>query len=53
MKKLKLKDKSDVEYMYNLKLTEKQAKILSRACDIYSRLICGQDSEYRDLFEAA
>ena len=53
MKKLKLKDKSDVEYMYNLKLTENQAKILSRACDVYSRLICGQDREYQNLFEAA
>ena len=53
MKKLKLKNKSDVEYIYNLKLTEKQAKVLSRACDAYSRLICGQDSEYQNLFEAA
>jgi len=53
MKKLKLKNKPDVEYIYNLKLTEKQAKVLSRACDVYSRLICGQDREYQDLFEAA
>lgn len=43
----------DIEYKYNLKLTENQAKILSRACDVYSRLICGQDREYQDLFEAA
>ena len=53
MKKLKLKNKSDVEYIYNLKLTENQTKILSRACDVYSRLICGQDREYQNLFEAA
>ena len=43
----------DIEYKYNLKLTENQAKILSRACNVYSRLICGQDREYQDLFEAA
>lgn len=53
MKKLNLKDKSTSKYVYNLKLTENQAKILSRACDVYSRLICGQDKEYQDLFEAA
>jgi hypothetical protein len=53
MKKLKLKVKPDIEYIYNLKLTENQAKVLSRACDVYSRLICGQDREYQDLFEAA
>ena len=53
MRKLKLKVKPDIEYMYNLKLTENQVKVLSRACDVYSRLICGQDREYQDLFEAA
>ena len=33
----------DIKYMYNLKLTENQAKVLSKACDVYSRLICGQE----------
>ena len=38
---------------YILELTEKQARLLSWACEQMSRLICGQDNAYRDLFEAA
>lgn len=41
------------KYIYNLQLTEQQAKLLSYACDQFSRLICGQDWSYQELFEAA
>lgn len=40
-------------HIYELKLTEKQAKFLSYACDQYSRLICGQDFAFQDLMEQA
>lgn len=38
---------------YQITLNEYQLRILSAACDRYSRLICGQGMEYQDLFEAA
>lgn len=41
------------KHIYTLHLTKKQAEILSYACDQFSRLICGQDWSYQDLFEAA
>lgn len=48
MKKLKLK-----EPIYSLKLTKRQAELLSWTCDTMARLIEGQDHSYQDLFEAA
>ena len=41
------------KHIYTLELTERQAQLLSYACDQYSRLICGQDMAYQDLFEQA
>ena len=41
------------EYVYSLKLTERQVKLLSYACDQFSRCICGQDSTFQDLMESA
>ena len=41
------------KHIYTLELTERQAKLLSYACDNFSRLICGQDMAYQDLFEQA
>ena len=41
------------KHIYTLELTERQAKLLSYACDNFSRLICGQDMIYQDLFEQA
>lgn len=41
------------EYVYNLKLTERQAKLLSYACDQFARCIQGQDWALQDLMEAA
>ena len=38
---------------YIIELTEKQLRILNRACNMYSRLIEGQDFAYQELFEAA
>jgi len=40
-------------HIYNLRLTERQVKLLSYTCDQFSRLICGQDWSYQELFEAA
>lgn len=40
-------------HTYALYLTERQAKLLSYACDQFSRLICGQDSSFQDLMETA
>lgn len=40
-------------HIYCLHLTEKQLKTINQACNHYSRLICGQDFEFRDLFEQA
>lgn len=41
------------KHIYTLHLTERQAKLLSFACDQYARLIQGQDMAYQELFEAA
>ena len=41
------------EYVYNLKLTERQAKLLSYACDQFARCIQGQDWVLQDLMESA
>lgn len=41
------------EYKYTLKLTERQAKLLSYACDRLARIIQGQDWTYRGFFEDA
>lgn len=41
------------KHIYKLELTEQQAKVLSYACDQFSRLICGQDWSYQELMEAA
>jgi len=41
------------EHIYTLHLTERQAKLLSYACDQFSRLICGQDQTYQELMEEA
>ena len=41
------------EHTYTLHLTKRQVEILSYACDRFSRLICGQDWTFKDLFEEA
>ena len=41
------------EYVYNLKLTKRQAKLLSYACDQFARCIQGQDWVLQDLMESA
>lgn len=41
------------EHTYTLHLTKRQVEILSYACDSFSRLICGQDWTFQNLFEAA
>ena len=38
---------------YTIELTEKQARLLSYACDQFARLIQGQDNAYQELFESA
>lgn len=43
----------ETQHIYNLQLTERQAKLLSYACDQFSRLICGQDWSFQELMEAA
>lgn len=45
--------KTEIKRPYTLHLTEKQAKILSYACDQFSRLICGQHWSYQELMESA
>lgn len=45
--------KEEKKHIYRLELTERQAKLLSYACDSFSRLICGQDWTYQELFEQA
>lgn len=47
------KNQKESEHVYQLEITERQARILSYACDQFSRLICGQDWSYQELFEAA
>lgn len=44
------KKKQECKHIYQLELTERQARILSYACDHFSRLICGQDLSYQELF---
>ena len=41
------------EHTYTLRLTERQARLLSYACDQYCRLICGQNWAYQELLESA
>lgn len=48
-----MKKKEKKERMYSLELTERQAKLLSYACDQFLRLICGQGFPYQQLFEDA
>ena len=43
----------ETKHIYTLELTERQAKLLSCACDQFPRLIQGQDGAYQDLFEQA
>ena len=45
--------KKENKHIYTLRLTERQAKLLSYACDQFSRLICGQDWSYQNLMEEA
>ena len=39
--------------VYKLVLTERQAKLLSWACDQMARIIQGQDATYQDFMEMA
>ena len=48
-----MKKKKENKPIYTLRLTERQAKLLSYACDQFSRLICGQDWSYQNLMEEA
>ncbi len=41
------------EYVYNVRLTIRQAKLLSYACDRFARCIEGQDWTFRELLEEA
>lgn len=45
--------KENKKHIYNLRLTEKQAKLLSYACDRLSRIIDGQDWTYQEFMEEA
>ena len=45
--------KTEIKRPYTLHLTERQTKILSYACDQFSRLICGQDWSYQELMVEA
>jgi hypothetical protein len=45
--------KDDEKQIYRIEITEKQAKVLSYVCDNFSRLICGQDWAYQELFKSA
>ena len=45
--------KKDSEHIYNLKITARQARLLSYACDRFSRCIEGQDWTFQELFEEA
>lgn len=38
---------------YTIELTERQARLLSWACDRLSRIICGQDWTYQEFLEMA
>lgn len=41
------------KHIYQLELTERQARLLSWACDTIARIIEGQDRTYQDMMEAA
>ena len=45
--------KKEIKHIYQLELTERQAKLLSYACDRLSRIICGQDWTYQEFMEEA
>lgn len=45
--------KTEIKCPYTLHLTKRQARLLSYACDQFSRLICGQDWSYQELMESA
>ena len=45
--------KKENKHIYQLELTERQAKLLSYACDRLSRIICGQDWTYQEFMEEA
>ena len=45
--------KTENKHIYQLELTERQAKLLSYACDRLSRIICGQDWTYQEFMEEA
>lgn len=45
--------KREIKHIYQLELTERQAKLLSYACDRLSRIICGQDWTYQEFMEEA
>lgn len=47
------KKENKSERIYTLRLTEKQVRVLSYACDRFSRLICGQDWTFQELMEEA
>ena len=48
-----MKKEKENKPIYTLRLTERQAKLLSYACDRFSRLICGQDDSFQELMEEA
>lgn len=45
--------KEEPKHIYQLELTEKQARLLSWTCDNMARIIEGQDSTYQDFMEQA
>ena len=45
--------KKENEHIYSLELTKKQAQLLSYACDMFSRIIAGQDWVYQEMMEEA
>ncbi|MBR6141213.1 MAG: hypothetical protein IKQ37_05575 [Bacteroidaceae bacterium] len=45
--------KNNSKHIYTLQLTERQAKLLSWACDSIARIIEGQDFIYQDFMESA
>jgi hypothetical protein len=45
--------KEESKHIYQLELTEKQARLLSWTCDNMARIIEGQDSTYQDFMEQA
>ena len=47
------KRKKEKKKLYNIQVTENQLRLLSHACETYSRLICGQDMVLCGLMEDA